>query len=141
MKSLDAYSALFINLLNVDTCAVVQLLNNADKVVKSVRARSGKADFYYVNPSTYYLRMFVDRNQNGIWDTGNYDEQLLPEEVYYYPRPLELRAMWDTSQDWRPLTTPLYRQKPAAITKQKPDKEKQPKNRNAEREKNKKKKK
>ena len=141
VKSLDAYSALFINLLNVDTCAVVQLLNNADKVVKSVRARSGKADFYYVNPSTYYLRMFVDRNQNGIWDTGNYDEQLLPEEVYYYPRPLELRAMWDTSQDWRPLATPLYRQKPTAITKQKPDKEKQPKNRNAEREKNKKKKK
>ena len=84
--------------------------------------------------------MFVDRNENGVWDTGNYDDHQLPEEVYYYPRPFELRAMWDTSQDWRPLATPLYRQKPAAITKQKPDKEKQPKNRNAEREKNKSKK-
>ena len=140
VKSLDTYSALFINLINVDTCAMVQLLNNTDKVVKSVRAKDGKADFYYVNPGTYYLRMFVDRNGNGIWDTGSYDEQQLPEEVYYYPRAFELRAMWDTSQDWRPLATPLYRQKPAAITKQKPDKEKQSKSRNAEREKNKKKK-
>ena len=139
VKSLDTYSALFINLINVDTCAVVQMLNNSDKVVKSVRAKGGKADFYYVNPGTYYLRMFVDRNGNGIWDTGAYDEQEQPEEVYYYPRAFELRAMWDTSQDWRPLATPLYRQKPAAITKQKPDKEKQTKNRNAEREKNKKK--
>ena len=139
VKGMETYSALFINLINVDTCAVVQLLNNSDKVVKSVKAKAGKADFYYLNPGTYYMRMFVDRNGNGVWDPGAYDEQRQPEDVYYYPRPFELRAMWDTSQDWRPLATPLYRQKPSAITKQKPDKEKQPKNRNAEREKNKKK--
>ena len=139
VKGMETYSALFINLINVDTCAVVQLLNNSDKVVKSVKAKAGKADFYYLNPGTYYMRMFVDRNGNGVWDPGVYDEQRQPEDVYYYPRPFELRAMWDTSQDWRPLATPLYRQKPSAITKQKPDKEKQPKNRNAEREKNKKK--
>lgn len=140
VKSLDAYSALFVKLVNVDTCAVVQLMSNTDKVVKSVRASEGKADFYYVNPGTYYLRMFVDRNDNGVWDTGSYDDQLQPEEVYYYPGSLELRAMWDMSQDWHPTSTPLFLQKPLKITKQKPDKEKQPKNRNAEREKNKKKK-
>ena len=136
VKGLDAYGALFINLRGVDSCAVVQLMSN-DKVVKTVNAEGNKAEFYYVNPGTYYLRMFVDRNGNGVWDTGAYDEQLQPEEVYYYPRSLEVRAMWDMSQDWTPTATPRFRQKPLAITKQKPDKEKQQKNRNAEREKNK----
>ncbi|MBO4564905.1 MAG: Ig-like domain-containing protein [Bacteroidaceae bacterium] len=137
VKKLDDYGALFINLRGVDSCAVIQLLSN-DKVVKTVKAEGNKAEFYYVNPGTYYLRMFVDRNGNGVWDTGAYDEQLQPEDVYYYPRSLELRAMWDMSQDWNPTATPRFRQKPLAITKQKPDKEKQAKNRNAEREKNKK---
>ena len=83
--------------------------------------------------------MFIDRNGNGVWDTGSYDAQQQPEDVYYYPGSLELRAMWDVSQDWNPMAAPRFRQKPLAITKQKPDKEKQPKTRNAEREKNKKK--
>ena len=139
VKSLDAYSALFVNLRGVDSCAVVQLLNN-DKVVKTVKADGSKAEFYYVNPGTYYLRMFIDRNGNGVWDTGSYDAQQQAEDVYYYPKSLELRAMWDVSQDWNPTATPRFRQKPLAITKQKPDKEKQPKARNAEREKNKQKK-
>ena len=134
VKSLDAYSALFINLRGVDSCAVVQLLSN-DKVVKTVKADGNKAEFYYVNPGTYYLRLFIDRNGNGEWDTGSYDEQLQPDDIYYYPKSLELRAMWDVSQDWAPMAAPRYQQKPLAITKQKPDKEKQPKNRNAEREK------
>lgn len=138
VKSLDSYSALFINLRGVDSCAVVELLNN-DKVVKRVTADGSKAEFYYVNPGTYYLRMFIDRNGNGVWDTGSYDAQQQPEDVYYYPGSLELRAMWDVSQDWNPMAAPRFRQKPLAITKQKPDKEKQPKTRNAEREKNKKK--
>lgn len=136
VKSLDAYSALFINLKGVDSCAVVQLLSN-DKVTKTVKAEGGKADFYYVNPGTYYLRMFIDRNGNGVWDTGTYDEQQQPEDVYYYPGSLELRAMWDVNQDWNPMAAPRFRQKPLAITKQKPDQEKQPKKRNAERDKNK----
>ena len=29
----------------------------------------GAAQFYYISPGTYYMRAFVDRNGNGVWET------------------------------------------------------------------------
>ena len=138
VKGLDGYSTLFVALQGADPSAVVQLLNTSDAVVKTVKAANGSADFYFVNPGTYYLRMFYDRNGNGIWDSGNYDLHQQAEETYYYPGALNLKAQWDVKQTWNPSSTPIARQKPNAITKQKPEKEKEVKNRNAERERQKK---
>lgn len=133
VKSLDSYSSLFVNLMASDSSAVVELLDGADKVVKTAKAPDGRAEFYFINPGTYYLRMYYDRNGNGKWDEGCYDDHLQAEEVYYYPDPLVLKAMWDIEQSWNPTATPVYRQKPGKITKQKPDKEKDRKSKNAER--------
>ena len=132
VKGLDSFSTLFVTLQQADTTAIVQLLNGQDKVVNSVPAPKGKADFYFINPQTYYLRLFYDRNGNGIWDTGDYDQQLQPEPVYYYPTELQLRAQWDINQIWNPTAKPLWQQKPEKITKQKADKQKQIQRRNAE---------
>ena len=79
------------------------------------------------------MRAFIDRNGNGQWDEGNYSDDRLPEEVYYFPSPITLRAKWDQEQEWDLMRTPLIMQKPSEITKQKPDKEKKIQNRNAER--------
>ena len=79
------------------------------------------------------MRMFYDRNGDGVWTTGEYDSQTQAEETFYYPGALNLRAQWEVTQAWNPLDTPRFKQKPAKITKQKPDKEKTIKNRNAER--------
>lgn len=135
VKSDDEYSSLFVTLsgMSGDSC-VVQLLNASDGVVKEVETTDGNAEFYYVTPSKYYLRLYVDRNGNGQWDTGDYSKHLQPEEVYYYPEAIECRAKWDVSKTWSPKEAPLYRQKPLAITKQKPDAaKKQIRMRNAER--------
>lgn len=91
------------------------------------------ADFYYVNPGSYYARAIVDLNGNGKWDAGDYEKGLQPEPVYYYPGQLQLRAGWDINQDWNLTATPLIQQKPDAIKKQKADPKKTIKNRNAER--------
>ena len=133
IKSLDSFSTLFVNLQGTDSTAVIELLNNSDKVVHRERADGNTASFYFVSPGIYYLRLFCDRNGNGVWDPGEYDSHLQAEEVYYYPKALELKAKWDVSQTWNPTATPLYRQKPEKITKQKPDKEKSTKNKNKER--------
>ena len=65
--------------------------------------------------------------------TGVYDDNLQPEEVYYHPSEIECKVKWDTQRSWNLTQTPRFRQKPAKITKQKPDKEKQLRNRNIER--------
>lgn len=136
VKGEDAFGSLFVHVIFPDTAhIIVQLLNKSDKCVAELPAdANGRADFFFLKPGAYYMRCFVDRDYDGIWDTGNYDSAQQPERVYYFPKPLLVKAKWDVEQDWAPLEIPVAKQKPLEITKQKPDKEKNIKQRNKERE-------
>jgi len=134
VKTEDAYATLYMTLSGLaDTTAVVQLLSSSDQVIKQVNADKGVAAFFYVKPGTYYVRMFIDSNGNGKWDTGDYTAGRQAEATYYYPEKIECKAKWDLNLTWRPDGTPAYKQKPLEITKQKPEKEKTIKKRNADR--------
>ena len=137
IKSLDTYSALFVNLDNFKGNGVVELLKAGDKVVKSARAIDNRADFFFITPGDYYIRMFDDRNRNGKWDTGEFDSHTQPEDMYYYHKELNLRAMWEVSEHWTPTARPRNEQKPEKLIKQKPDKQKSAKTRNEQRAKDK----
>lgn len=142
VRKLEEYGTLIINLLHPDTCIMVQLLNASDKVVRQQRASAdGVAEFYYLRPETYYMRCFVDRNANGIWDTGEYATMMQPEQVYYFPKPMNVRAGWDVEQEWDVLGIPLLHQKPLRLVRQKADRKKTPRDRNKERDAEKKKRK
>ena len=133
IKSLNEFASLFIKTNLQKENLVVQLLDTSDKLVKEVKTKDGKANFFYLSPGKYYVRAFEDNNNNGIWDTGNFAEKQQAENVYYYPGRFELKALWDIEQNWNPKETPLDKQKPSAITKQRPDAEKKIKSRNTER--------
>ena len=98
-----------------------------------MKADGDHADFYYISPGKYYLRMFVDQNNNGKWDTGLFAENKQPEPVYYFPSEIELRASWDSEQEWNVRSTPLEKQKPKEITKQRAEKKREIQHRNTER--------
>ena len=135
VKGQDEFSLLVVNVSGLDvadTTIIVQLLNS-DTPVRDVRVKNGKARFDYLAPGKYYMRAFVDANGNGIWDTGDYKEDRQAEAVYYYPQEIECKEKWDVTKSWNMTEVPRFRQKPAAITKQKPDQEKKLKNRNIER--------
>ncbi len=116
-----------------DSALVVQLLDTGDKVVKTAYTDNGTAEFYYVSPGTYYMRMFIDSNRNRVWDTGDYAADRQAETVYYYPEAIECKAKWDLTLNWQLGSRDAAHQKPGAITKQKPDKDKEIKKRNLER--------
>lgn len=134
IRNLNEYGTLIVNLLTKDTCMVVQLLNGSDRVVTQQRvSSSGVAEFYFLSPDIYYMRCFVDINGNGKWDVGDYGQGLQPERVYYFPKPMNVRAGWDVEQEWDVQGIPVMRQKPAELIKQKADKKKTPRERNKER--------
>ena len=135
VKALDEYSTLTLNLSGItDTLPLrVQLLNSSGNVVKEMLAKGNTAHFDYITPAKYYVRAFVDANGNGIWDTGDYDADLQPEDVYYYTREIECKEKWDLTQSWNLTGTPRYKQKPSALTKQKGGNKKKLQNRNAKR--------
>jgi uncharacterized protein (DUF2141 family) len=134
VKSNDAYSTIFMTLDGMRGKNVVaQLVSSTDAVMKEVRTHTGDAEFFYVNPNTYYLRIFVDENNNGKWDTGNYDEGRQAETIYYYPSKIECKEKWDFTETWSPLRGSSTSLKPAELVKQKAEKAKTIKNRNLER--------
>ena len=136
VKGSDEFSLLMVNVSGLevaDTSIIVQLLDNSDNPVREVRVKKGTARFEYLTPGKYYMRAFVDANGNGIWDTGDYKADRQAEAVYYYPQEIECKEKWDVTKSWNLTEVLRFRQKPGAITKQKPEKEKQLKNRNFER--------
>ena len=136
VKGPDEFSLLIINVSGLavaDTSIIVQLLSSSDTPEREVRVKNGSARFEYLSPGKYYMRAFVDANGNGIWDTGDYAADRQAESVYYYPQEIECKEKWDVTKSWNMTEQPRFRQKPAAITKQKPDQEKKLKNRNFER--------
>ena len=134
VKTEDSYATILFDITGMaDTTVVVQLLNSSDAVVKEAATDNGRVEFYYIKPDTYYARMFIDSNRNGIWDTGDYAADRQPETTYYYPDKIECKAKWDLTLTWNPVSRSLNLQKPMAITKQKPEKEKTITRRNQER--------
>lgn len=131
-RTLDDYAVLYLTIPHTGNDAVVELVSG-EKVVNKVRTENNKCAFYFINPGKYSLRLFMDKNGNNKWDTGSYEDKLQPEEVYYYPHMLDLRALFEYEQDDWDIKAPLNTQKPLEITKQKPDKEKKKMNRNATR--------
>lgn len=134
VKTEDAYATLLFDITGMaDTTVVVQLLNSQDVMVNEVSTSNGRAEFFYIKPDTYYARMFIDSNNNGVWDTGDYAADRQAETTYYYPDKIECKAKWDLTLTWNPTSRSLNLQKPMTITKQKPEKEKTIKRRNQER--------
>ena len=135
VKSLDSFSSLIFTFEGMAGKNIIAyLLDKGGNTTKTATTTDGAVQFFYIKPGTYYLQMLVDHNGNGQWDTGNYDEDLQPEEVYYYPHAIECKEKWDVTLSWNPKSTPLLQQKPRVLIKQKDEKKKATiKNRNAER--------
>ncbi len=120
VKALEEYGTFQINIPSLaGKHLICELLESGDKTAKVVTTDNGKAKFEYLNEKEYYLKVIVDSNGNGKWDTGKYDDLLQPEQVYYYPKEIKCRAKWDISETWNPDDRPLYQQKPAKLMKTK----------------------
>ena len=132
-KSLDEYAVLYVNIAGVRNNGILQLLDARENVVMEQKTENGHCTFYFIKPGTYYMRLIFDANGNGKWDTGDFEKGIQPEHVSYYHHALDLRALFEYTQDDWDIGTPLNEQKPLDITKQKPDKERRKMNRNATR--------
>ena len=95
-KTYADYSNMRITLRNAIFPVVAQLVTD-QAVVKYEQTvlKEGLIDFKNLTPGTYYLRIILDNNGNGKWDTGNFLNGIQPEEVIYYPELIEARANWD----------------------------------------------
>jgi hypothetical protein len=115
LKSLDDYSTLTVQMKHFDARARIQLLNEKDEVVKELAADEKGTVFQYLEPTTFYLRLYIDWNGDGEWTTGDWLLRRQPEPVYYYPAKLKLRANWDFEETFDHLALPQTEAKPQRL--------------------------
>lgn len=124
VRKMEEYGNIVFNIPAVCDSAIVELLDGTEKIVLRAPVKNHRAELLNLLPGKYYARLFIDRNGNGKYDTGNYDMHLQPEETVYYPGAINLKKNWDVEQTWDIYATPIDKQKPEAIKKNKPERKK-----------------
>ena len=54
--------------------------------------------FELLQPANYQIRVTLDQNNNGIWDTGNFLQRKQPEIVKYFEKIIELKANFELNE-------------------------------------------
>lgn len=75
---------------------VVQLVSGGKEVKYSGPAKNGKWERGLIQPGEYEIRIIVDRNFNGVWDTGIYyrNPKKQPETVFTFKDPINVKKNW-----------------------------------------------
>ncbi len=93
------FGNLALSISGISSPKIVQLTKN-DKVIyqKIASAATNNINFDAIDPDEYDVRIIIDENDNGKWDTGNYFDKQQPEKTYFFPETLNIRANWDVQQ-------------------------------------------
>ncbi|MHB1146762.1 MAG: Ig-like domain-containing domain [Lutibacter sp.] len=99
-KSPEDYGIITIDLVSAkNTGFIVELLNEKDVLVRLMNIdQPQKVSFSLLSPGNYGVRVTIDENNNGVWDTGSFLNRRQPEVVKYFDKLIELRANWDVNE-------------------------------------------
>ncbi|HTL80906.1 MAG TPA: Ig-like domain-containing domain [Bacteroidia bacterium] len=103
VELMDNYASLKVKLTNiVPGNYVVQLLNEKGNILaeQKIDGTSTAMEFDHLLAGQYHLKLIVDDNKNGEWDTGNYHDKRQPEKVVFYGGVIKMRTGWDMDIDW-----------------------------------------
>lgn len=122
IKDRNEYSSLKLNITGIPsgTHAFTELLISDDNIARRTPVENGTAIFSDLNPGKYYLRLYIDFNGNGLYDTGDYHLLRQPDQAFYYPKQISIKKNWEKEESWNILDTPLDLQKPQNLLKNKP---------------------
>jgi len=100
IKSEDDYGHLKLYIPEFENKkAYVELLQK-EKVIYIEKLESSYADFTYIKPETYKIRLVRDLNNNMKWDPGKFSSKLQAEPVFYHPDEIEIRNNWQHELTW-----------------------------------------
>jgi len=108
----DFYGKIFLAISGLSGPSIVQLLANdkEENVLQKIQVSGdGEIEFPYLKPAKYKLRMVLDSNKNGKWDTGFLVDSLQPEKIVYYPKIIKVRSNFEYKESWRIDYKPDYK--------------------------------
>jgi hypothetical protein len=90
------YGSLKIEFAGLDFAEnpVLVMLENS-KITRSFPLKGAIFTDKLFKPADYEIRILLDRNGNGIWDTGDYWKKIQPERVLAIEKKINVKANWD----------------------------------------------
>ncbi len=76
---------------------IIQLTDQKGKVIEeryTTNETETEFDFNLLQPASYLIQVIEDKNQNKIYDTGNYLEKRQPEKVIHFGEVIEVNTSW-----------------------------------------------
>ncbi len=117
IKKEDEYASIIVKIEPFDERAIIEVLDEKENIVRAERAKQEGCKFEYLKPQAYYLRLFIDYNNDSKWTTGDWQLHRQAEPVFYFSKKLSLRANWDFEETFEYLALPQHEQKPETIKK------------------------
>lgn len=78
-----------------ETSFIVELITEKGLVVRTKKIDKPQIlNFILLQPGNYSIRVTLDKNKNGVWDTGDFLSKRQPEKVMYYDKEIVIRANW-----------------------------------------------
>ena len=79
----------------------IQLITESGVIAYSKYGKETLINFNSLKPGKYDLRILVDENENGIWDSANFADNIFAEPVYIFDKKIEVRPLWEIRETWK----------------------------------------
>lgn len=102
-KTEKDYGNLLINYSIADpSCQYIVFLQNnkGNTIQQHIISAKQSVTYAHLDPGSYKIKVIKDRNNNGRWDTGNYELKIQPEEIFFFDKPINIRGYWDIEEDF-----------------------------------------
>ncbi|MBD8017197.1 Ig-like domain-containing domain [Kaistella pullorum] len=97
----ENYGSLVLTLENMpENTFWLQLLTDNNKIAYSSTGKTAVFTFNALKPGSYKVRILVDNNENGIWDSADLLTDEFAEDVYILNKTIEIRPLWEIRETW-----------------------------------------
>ena len=105
--SFEDYGSLRLvtNVVGYEGNKLIELLDKSGSIFNRYNFEDAAMIHYpLIAPMSLQVRLVLDKNGNGLWDTGDLQKGIQPERVYYYDEPIDVRVNWDLEMEWNVIT-------------------------------------
>ncbi|MCP4521563.1 MAG: hypothetical protein GY827_07730 [Cytophagales bacterium] len=97
-QNIESFSSLGGEVITIYEKYTIQLINKKGEVVDEQKDVK-KFSFQKIRPGTYYLRVLIDENKDGIFERGSLLDKVRPEKVHQHPQKIILKANWEINDE------------------------------------------
>lgn len=97
----ENYGDIVLNIMVPDSNSnyLVQLLNEKDDIIISNSVdHSQKLNYKNLPGTKFKVRIVYDENKSNRWDTGNVEEKIQPEKIWFWNKILTIRPNWEQEE-------------------------------------------